>query len=58
MPDHEQPTGEDHPVAAGLIALVGVGLVVGLIAGLTVLGATRVLGLDGETPRRQNSAER
>ncbi|MFC5178079.1 hypothetical protein [Nocardioides taihuensis] len=57
MPDREQLTGEDHPIAAGLIALVGVGLVVGLIAGLTVLGATRVLGLDGDAATAENTAD-
>ena len=58
MPDRrEQLTGEDHPIAAGLIALVGVGLVVGLIAGISVLGATRVLGLDGDATTAENTAE-
>ncbi|MGH3362729.1 MAG: hypothetical protein ACRDOM_09770 [Nocardioides sp.] len=38
---------ERHPVAAGLIALVGVGLVVGLFAGLAVFAGTRMLGLGG-----------
>ncbi|WP_043644163.1 hypothetical protein [Nocardioides alkalitolerans] len=36
---------EDRPVLVGVIALVGVGLVVGLIVGLVALGGTRFLGL-------------
>ena len=36
---------EEHPVAAGLIALVGVGVVVGLILGFVVFAGTKVLGL-------------
>ena len=38
---------EGHPIVAGLIALVSVGLVVGLILGLGVLVGTKVLGLGG-----------
>ncbi|WP_028659179.1 hypothetical protein [Nocardioides insulae] len=36
-----------HPIISGLLALVGVGLVVGVLIGLVVLGATRMLGLGG-----------
>lgn len=36
-------------MAAGLIALVGVGVVVGLILGVVVLAGTKVLGLGGDT---------
>ncbi len=36
---------EQHPILAGLIALIGVGLVVGLVLGLVVLVGTKVLGL-------------
>lgn len=39
---------EDHPVLTGLVALVAVGLVVGLVLGGVALGATRVLGVGGE----------
>lgn len=39
---------EDHPVLTGFIALVAVGLVVGLVLGGVALGATRVLGVGGE----------
>lgn len=38
---------EDHPVLTGLVALVGVGLVVGLILGGAALFTTQMLGLDG-----------
>lgn len=36
---------EQHPVAAGLVALVAVGLAVGLLLGLVALMAARVTGL-------------
>ena len=41
------PEGPDegHPIVAGLVALVGVGLAVGVIIGLVVLAGTQVLGL-------------
>ena len=38
---------QEHPVLAGLLALVGVGLVVGMVLGLGALAASQVLGLDG-----------
>ncbi|MBC9732692.1 hypothetical protein [Nocardioides marmotae] len=38
----------DRPVLSGLIALVGVGLVVGLVLGGVALGAVSVLGLGGD----------
>jgi hypothetical protein len=38
---------EEHPVIAGLLALVGVGLAVGLVLGLVVLAGTKVLGIGG-----------
>ncbi len=40
-----EPT--ERPVLTGLVALVGVGLVVGLLAGLTALMGTKVLGIGG-----------
>lgn len=36
---------DQHPVAYGLLALVGVAVVVGLILGMAVLGGARVMGL-------------
>ena len=42
--DDESQT-ERHPVITGLIALVSVGLVVGLIAGLAAIVGTHVLGI-------------
>jgi hypothetical protein len=38
---------EDRPVLTGLVALVGVAVVVGLLFGLAALVGTKVLGLDG-----------
>jgi hypothetical protein len=38
---------EDNPVASGLIALVAVAVVVGLLAGMGALAATRLLGIGG-----------
>jgi len=38
---------DEHPVAFGLLALVGVAVVVGLVAGLVALAGTRMVGLDG-----------
>ncbi len=57
MPDRGLPDSENHPVAAGLLALVGVGLVVGLIAGLAALAGTRMLGLGGENATAQATSE-
>jgi hypothetical protein len=42
---NDQSPTERHPVITGLIALVSVGLVVGLIAGVAALVGTHVLGL-------------
>lgn len=36
---------DEHPVLTGLLALIGVGLVVGLVLGGAALAATQVLGL-------------
>ncbi|QBR93188.1 hypothetical protein [Nocardioides euryhalodurans] len=41
---------EEHPVAFGLLALVGVAIVVGLIAGMAALAGARVAGLGDESP--------
>ncbi len=49
---------ERHPIATGLVALVGVALVVGLILGLVVLAGTRVLGLRGDESSGTGGSER
>jgi hypothetical protein len=41
----KDPPGERHPVVAGLLALLAVGLVVGLILGGAALAATKVLNV-------------
>ncbi len=41
------PSHDDRPVLTGLLALVGVGLAVGLVLGGGALAVTRVLGVDG-----------
>lgn len=43
------PEGPDerHPVVAGLLALVGVGVVVGIVMGLVAVVGSKVLGLGG-----------
>ena len=45
MPETER---KQHPVVAGLVALIGVGLAIGLLAGGAALVATRVLGLGAD----------
>ena len=48
MPDEETPPpSEGRPVLTGLIALIGVAVVVGLILGGGALAVTKVLGLLG-----------
>lgn len=47
VPDSPTPL-EERPVLSGLLALGGVAVVVGLLAGVTVLVATRMLGLGGD----------
>ena len=48
MADQDPTPRGEHPVLTGLIALVGVALVVGLILGGGALAATKVLGLDDD----------
>jgi hypothetical protein len=43
-----EPERKQHPVIAGLVALVGVGLAIGLLAGGATLVATRVMGLGAD----------
>ena len=57
MPDRVLPDSEKHPVAAGLLALLGVGLVVGLIVGLAALAGTRMLGLGGDNASAQSTSQ-
>ena len=57
MPDRLLPDSEEHPVAAGLIALVGVGLAVGLVIGIVALVATRMMGLGGENASAQTTSQ-
>ena len=57
MPDRPLPNSEEHPVAAGLIALVGVGLAVGLVIGIVALVATRMMGLGGENASAQTTSQ-
>ena len=51
----------DRPVITGLVALVGVAVVVGLLTGLAAIVGTRIIGLGGESdssagePREEQS---
>jgi len=51
-----EPERKEHPVIAGLAALVGVGLTIGLLAGGGTLVATRVLGLGADSTAVDSSA--
>ena len=57
MVDRETLEGEGRPVVAGLVALVGVGLVVGLVAALATLAGTRILGFGGEAATAEDRPE-
>jgi len=57
VPDRILPDSEKHPVAAGLLALVGVGLVVGLIVGLAALIGTRMVGLGGDQAAAESTSD-
>lgn len=48
---------QDHPVAYGLVALIGVGVVVGLILGLGALAAARVVGVGDESSAASTGGE-
>lgn len=52
----EKPEG--HPIATGLVALVGVAVAVGLVLGLVVLAGTSVLGLGGDSEEGTATSER
>ena len=43
----EREERDEHPVAFGLLALVGVAVVVGVIAGVVAIAGAKVTGLDG-----------
>jgi hypothetical protein len=49
---------EGHPILAGLVALVGVALVVGLILGLVTIAGSRVLGLGSDDGSAESGSER
>lgn len=49
MAGRETLESEGRPVLSGLLALVGVGLAVGLTIGVAALIGTRMLGIGGET---------
>ncbi len=48
MADDPTPTRQERPVLTGIVALVGVALVVGMVLGGGALAATKVLGLGGD----------
>ena len=53
-----EPPNEGHPIIAGLVALVGVAVVVGLVLGVVALAGTRVVGLGEDNGSGGTSAER
>lgn len=55
LPDR---TDEGHPIAAGLLALIGVGVAVGLVLGVVVLAGTKVLGVGGDDGGGGSTSER
>lgn len=55
MVDRDEP--DEHPVRTGLVALVGVGLAVGLFLGLAVLIGTQVLGLGGGSSSQEAASQ-
>lgn len=56
MAERETLERDGHPVIAGLVALVGVGLAVGLIVGVAALVGTRMLGLNGDEASAQTTS--
>jgi cell division protein FtsN len=49
-------TEKQRPVLSGLIALVGVAVVIGLLGGLAVIVGVKATGLDGASPATDSSA--
>ncbi|GAA1476992.1 hypothetical protein GCM10009623_14380 [Nocardioides aestuarii] len=56
MADH-LPDRRDRPVIYGLLALVGVAVVVGVVMGLSALAGAKVLGVDGAEEASTGGAE-
>jgi len=50
------PERKQHPVVAGIVALLGVGLAIGLLAGGATLIGTKVMGLGEETTATDSTA--
>ena len=53
----EREERDEHPVAFGLLALVGVAVVVGIVAGVVALAGAKVAGLDGSGGSTAGSEE-
>ena len=53
----EREERDEHPVVFGLLALVGVAVVVGVIAGVVAIAGARVAGLDGAASSTGGSQE-
>ena len=58
MTDPDHPVDEQHPVVFGLLALVGVGIVVGLVAGVAALAGAHVLGVGGGSSSSSTSVQK
>ena len=56
MAERETLEREGRPVLSGILALVGVGLAVGLIVGLAALIGTRMLGFGGDTASAETTS--
>ena len=53
----EREERDEHPVAFGLLALVGVAVVVGIVAGIVALAGAKVAGLDSSSGSTTGSEE-
>ncbi|GAB6984618.1 hypothetical protein [Nocardioides pyridinolyticus] len=58
MSEQLPENSEGHPILAGLAALAGVAVVVGLVLGLVVAAGTSVLGLGGDGEASTSTSER
>jgi hypothetical protein len=54
--ENDGPTDERHPIVAGLLALLAVGLTVGLVLGGAALAATQVLGVGDDDSASDDSS--